>query len=328
MQPVSSLNRRLAHAGYQLIEWLSPRLPLRTAFRLAQWAADAQWRRRAAREAVSTNLSRLLEIPAEDQAAVGRDVFRNFARYLVEFFAIRRPETPALAIEGGSHLERCRALGRGAILLSGHLGNWELGAVFIRRLGFPVTLVVLPHADPRTDRLFTRQRQRCGLNVIPLGEHSTGCCLRRLKAGDLLGVLGDWDVTGAGLPVPFGSGSLTMPRGLAVLSLRSGAPVLPVFLIREGRWAFRLFIEPAIWPDGSETGDAAVRSLTRRYADVLERYVRRFPEQWLMFHEAIQPLGSGLEAGPPRPTRSWRADRRGWGQVPRARSPEPSAVRR
>ena len=307
MKPASSINRGIAHAGYRLIEWLGPRLSLRTAFRLAQHIADLQWGRLPrAREAVETNLSRLLEIPAQDPAAAGRDVFRNFARYLVEFFAIRRAERPALDIEGGSHLERCRAGGRGAILLSGHLGNWELGAIFIRRLGLPVTLVVLPHADPRTDRLFTRQRQRCGLNVIPWGAQATGCCLRRLKAGDLLGVLGDWDVTGAGLPVPFGSGSLTMPRGPAVLSLRSGAPVLPVFLIREGRWAFRLFIEPAIWPDGSDSGDAAVRSLTRRYADVLERYVRRFPEQWLVFHEAIAIGGRRLpQINPLIPAKSY-----------------------
>ena len=314
MQPASFLNRRLAHAGYRLTEWLSPRLPLHTAFRLAQQAADIQWRRRpGAREAVKTNLSRLLETPAEDQAAAGRDVFRNFARYLVEFFAIRRPEPPALAIEGGAHLERCRAGGRGAILLTGHLGNWELGAVFIRRLGIPVTVVALPHADPRTDRLFTRQRQRCGVNAVPLGAQAARRSLRRLKAGDLLGVPGDWDVTGAGLPVPFGSGSLTMPRGPAVLSLRSGASVLPVFLIREGNWAFRLFVEPPIRPDGGGTGDAVVWSLTRRYADVLERYVKRFPEQWLMFHEAIAPVGSGLGA-------------RGSRQLPPAQNPQPSAA--
>ncbi len=322
MKLASSTNRSIAHAGYRLIEWLGPRLSLRTAFRLAQHFADIQWERLPrAREAVETNLSGLLKIAAQDQVAAGHDVFRNFARYLVEFFAIRRAEVPALDIEGSTHLERCRVGGRGAILLTGHLGNWELAAVFIRRLGIPVTVVALPHADPRTDRLFTRQRQRCGLKVIPLGEQAARCCLHRLKTGNLLGMLGDWDVTGAGLPVPFGSGSLTMPRGPAVLSLRSGAPVLPVFLIREGRWAFRLFIEPAIWPEGGGTGDALVRSLTRRYADVLERYVRRFPKQWLMFHKAIQPLGSGL-LGPPSTTEL------AGGQVPRARSPEPSAVLR
>lgn len=291
MKPASSINRSLAHAGYQLIEWLGPRLRLRTAFRLAEHLADIQWRRSPrVREAVETNLSRLLEIAVPDQVAIGQEVFRNFARYLVEFFAIQRAELPALDIEGRAHLEQCRADAHGAILLTGHLGNWELGAACIRRLGLPVTVVALPHADPRTDRLFTRQRQRCGLNAIPLGAQVVGRCLRSLKAGNLLGMPGDWDVTGAGLPVPFGSGSLVMPRGPAVLSLRSGAPVLPVFLIREGRWAFRLFVEPPIWPDGDQTGEAVVRSLTRRYADVLERYVRRFPEQWLVFHEAVVPL--------------------------------------
>lgn len=273
------------HLGYRLIHALSPRLPLRTSLRLAEWVADVRWRRSPqVRDVVEATRARLLETAPAGAAPISREVFRNFARYLVEFFAIHRPERPTLAVEGAEHLERCAASGRGAILLTGHLGNWEAGAMLIRRMGFPVSVAVLPHPDPRTDRLFTRQRQRCGVSVIPLGAGAARQSLRRLTQGDLLGVSGDWDVAGDGVAVPFGAGSLTMPRGPAVLSLRSGAPVLPTFLIREGVWAFRLFVEPPIRPD-AET----VASLTQRYAAILERYVKRFPEQWLLLHEAIVP---------------------------------------
>jgi KDO2-lipid IV(A) lauroyltransferase len=278
------------HLGYRLIHALSPRIPLRASLRLAEWAADVQWRRSPqVCGVVEATRARLLAAGPEGTARISREVFRNFARYLVEFFAIHRPERPTLVVEGAGHLERCAASGQGAILLTGHLGNWEVGAMLIRQMGFPVSVVALPHPDPRTDRLFTRQRQRCGVGVIPLGAGAARQSLRRLTQGDLLGVSGDWDVAGDGVAVPFGAGSLAMPRGPAVLSLRSGAPVIPTFLIREGVWAFRLFIEPPIWPEHDGAPEGAAQPLTRRYAAVLERYVKRFPEQWLLLHEAIVP---------------------------------------
>ena len=301
----------LSHLGYRILQTLSPRLPLRTTLRLADRIADVQWRRSPQiRRVIDTTRARLDAAAPDAAGASSRAVLRNFARYLVEFFAIHRLRPPALAVEGMAHLERGGTSGRGALLLTGHLGNWEAGAVLIRRMGLPVSVVVLPHADPRTDRLFSRQRERGGVGVIPLGAGAWHRSLRSLHDGHLLGISGDWDVSGDGIAVPFGTGSLVMPRGPAVLSLRTGAPAIPVFLIREGDWAFRLFVEPPIWPNAQ-----TVVSLTHRYAAILERYIKRFPDQWLLLHEAIQPLGSRLGAG-------------GWGQVPRASSPEPSATPR
>jgi KDO2-lipid IV(A) lauroyltransferase len=198
-------------------------------------------------------------------------------------------EAPDPAIEGRAHLEQCRAAGRGAIVLTAHLGNWELGAVTMRRLGLPISVVALPHPDPRIDALFVRQRERCAVRVIPLDQGVTHQALRRLSRGDVLGMLGDLDFMGNGLPVPFGTGTLTIPRGPAVLSLRSGAPILPAFLIREQRNSFRLWVEPPIRADRDTAHAAALPSLVRQCGRAIERYVRRFPEQWVVFDEAVRP---------------------------------------
>jgi KDO2-lipid IV(A) lauroyltransferase len=147
--------------------------------------------------------------------------------------------------------------------------------------------VALPHGDPATDRLFSRQRQRCGLEVIPLGKEAGRRSLRSLQEGRLLGLLGDREFGGEGLEVRFGAGTLTVPRGPALLSLRSRAPIVPAFFIRESPWTFRLVVEPAILPDGEDTGPDAVDTLTRRCAAAVERMVLRHPDQWLMFEPVL-----------------------------------------
>ena len=273
-----------AYVGYRLAQWASVRVPVHNALPWAERLADGWWRWSARdRAAVQANLSLLLGEPVSEQAPVVRETFRNFGRYIIEFFASHQATHPQVRIEGEAHLRQAAAQQRGVILLSAHLGNWELGATVLRRMGFDISIVALAHQDPAMDRLFNRQRQRCGVGVIPLGTHATGLSLKRLRAGCLLGVLGDREFGRNGLRLPLAGGEqVTLPRGPAILSLRSRSPVVPTFLIREGPWAFRLCLEPPIAPT---TGDDA-RTLTRRYLQVIERYVRRFPSQWLMFRPA------------------------------------------
>jgi KDO2-lipid IV(A) lauroyltransferase len=277
-----------AYLGYRTARWLSLRLPSRSAFGLAERLADLQWRRSAVdRAAVRSNLALALGALPADDAPVVREVFRHFARYLVEFFRLHAVSDPAVRVDGAEHLRRAAERGRGAIILTAHLGNWEAGAVLIRRMGFPVSVVALPHREPRLNRLFDDQRRRNGLDVIPLGADAIRHCLERLRRGDLLGILGDRIFTkGGGVPVRLGGREVLLPRGPAILSARSGAPLIPSFLLREGRWAFRLCVEPPLSVSGPGDLSTRIRRLTQAYADVLERYLTRYPEQWLVF----QPL--------------------------------------
>ena len=273
------------YVGYRLAQWVSIRMPPRDAFRCAERLADGwqYWSRRD-RAAVQTNLSLILGEPVSGHAPVVRETFRHFARYVIEFFASHRVTHPEVRLEGEAHLRQAVAQRRGAIILSAHLGNWELGAMVLRRMGFDVSIVALPHQDPAMDRLFNRQRERCGLEVIPLGKDATRLSLLRLRAGYLLGVLGDREFGRNGIRLPLAGGQeVTLPRGPAILSLRSRSPVVPVFFLREGPWSFRFCFEPPIWP---EPGRHDARALTTRYLEVIERYIRRCPSQWLMFRPA------------------------------------------
>ena len=282
------------YLGYRLAQRLSVALPSPVAFRWAQRLADVCWRCSAPDcAAVQANLSMALGMPLERRSPLVREVFRNFSRYVVEFFTMHQRERPDITVEGHDHLAEARRGRLGAILLTAHLGNWEFGAALIRRMGFPVSAVALPHPDPRMDRLFNRQRQRCGVTVIPLGHHAGRRSLQSLRSGALLGLLGDRDFTGNGVRVSLCGRQVALPRGPAILSLKSGAPLLPTFLLREGPWRFRLCVEPPIWPAIREEEDQQIRALTQAHATVLERYLKRAPDQWLLF----QPLAADPSRG-------------------------------
>lgn len=238
------------------------------------------------RQAVEANLSLALGRAVPADSPLVRDVFRNFGRYLLEFFTAHRLEGPLLTVEGSRSLDPFRQGRRGAIIMTAHLGNWELGAMFLRRMGLPLAAIALPHRDPAMDRLFNDQRQRCGLEIIALGRDAAQRSLQRLRSGECIGVLGDREFGHQGLDVQFFGHRTTFPRGPAVLSLRSRAPVVPTFLIREGSRRFVLSVEPPVWPNGSAVTEEAVRQLTQGYAGIVERYVKRHLDQWLLFEPA------------------------------------------
>jgi len=272
---------------YRLAQWLNSRLPSRAAGWLAEQLADFQWRGSSLdRAAVRFNLTLVLGSPIEERSPLVREVFRNFARYLVEFLSAHRLREPSVALEGDEHLAQTFRANRGSIILSAHIGNWELGAMVFHRLGVPISIVVLPHQDPRVNQFFDHQRLRCGVDIVPLNGQATQRCLELLREGRSLGILGDREFGHHGVAVSFFGRQATVPRGPAILSLRTHAPVVPVFLIREGLWRFRLYIEPPIWPPERPYTEATVLALTQTYVTVIERYIRRFPSQWLMF----QPL--------------------------------------
>lgn len=281
------MRRHAKYFAYRIAQEASLRLPSSAAFGAVDRLADWWWRGASTdRLAVQRNLSIIRGAPIEQQMTSAREVFKNFGRYLVEFFTMHRQRDPAVHVEGQQHFREAQQARRGVIIATGHLGNWEVGAALLGRMASAMSVVALPHDDPRMDRLFNEQRRRCGMTVIPVGPEAAHRSLQCLREGKLLGILSDRAFDRHGMVVPLCSRSTTLPQGPALLSLRSRAPIVPTFLVREARWTFRLYFEPPIWPR-IEGGAASVQSITRQYAIVLERYLRRFPEQWLMFQPVL-----------------------------------------
>jgi KDO2-lipid IV(A) lauroyltransferase len=268
---------------YRLGLWLTALLPWALGRRVAEWGAD-RYRRwcPADRAIVRSNLSLLLSEEVGEEDARVREVFRHFGWYLLEFFRGHRDDLH-VTTNGYQHLLSAARRHPGCIVLTGHVGNWEMGAVLLARAGWPISVVALSHTNPRVNRVFDDQRRRCGVGVIPFGPHAAAQCLRTLQQGGVLGLAADRDYGTEGLSVAFAGHRWVVPRGPAVLSLRTGAPVLPTFCTRQSSGAFQLCIEPPIWPPEGPWAEGEVRTLTQRYAQAIEGAVRRFPTQWLMF---------------------------------------------
>lgn len=278
---------------YGLGRWLALHLPLPVSYWIASRLADLQYRRSSAdRRAIQGNLTVVLGSNSPAVSRASREVFRNFAKYLIDFFRFETI-TPRFIAErvtlvGRHHLDAALRQGRGALLLSAHLGNYELGAAVAAGLGYPVQVVVLQHRDPRVDAFFTRQRQRAGVTPIAVGmalRQGFAC----LKRNQLLGILADRDFFNHGVRLPFLGRSMSVPRGPALFSVRTGAPIVPTFLVRDPGNRFRFIFEQPILPREGQEETAEVDRLMRASLVVLEEYIRRYPTQWYLFRDFENP---------------------------------------
>ena len=243
------------------------------------------------REAVRRNLTAVMEREASPEEV--REVFRHFGMYLVDFFRFSHLTQEKvrrwIRLEGVEHMEEALRHGKGAIGLSAHLGNYELGAAVLALLGFPVYAVVFIHQNPYVDAFFSRQRARVGVHGIPVHSKSQRglfeASLSALKQNGILGLVGDRDFFDHGLEMPFFGRQVKIPRGPAAFSLRTGAPIVPAFLVRVKDGSYRFILERPITAPEGVSREEAIRQMTQACVEVMSRYIRQYPTQWYMFQD-------------------------------------------
>lgn len=201
-------------------------------------------------------------------------------------------------LDGLENIEAAQAAGRGVLLLTGHFGLFDLLGGAIVAAGFPTHVVVQPQSNPWVDRRLERHRKSLGLGVIRRGAELRDV-LRALRANQCVGLLADQDAGGRGEFVEFFGRPASTPVGPAVLSLRTGAPILMTFLLRGPDGRHRGTVLPPLDFVPSGDFDADVHALTQQHARVLEEWVRRHPEHWYWLHRRwktpASPMGSGPE---------------------------------
>jgi len=190
----------------------------------------------------------------------------------------------AVRVEGGEHLRAAHAGGRGVVVVTAHLGNWELLGAAARRLGLPTSLVVRPLAGSRAQRWVAEQRRRSGVRVIEEGCGQLAAMSRALGRGDIVGLTVDQRPHRAGVPATFLGRSTRISRTAASLALRTGAPLVVVTIHRQGG-GHRVVVQPplAIRRDGRPVREQAA-AVARAYGASIERAIAAHPDQWLWHH--------------------------------------------
>ncbi len=212
---------------------------------------------------------------------IRKRMFRNFAKYLVDFFRFTRLDKEYIKanieVKNIHYLDQALQKGNGAIVLSAHLGNWELGGVVVGLLGYPFYVVALAHKHKKVNDFFNFQRESKGVKVIPLGK-AVKASLSVLKENKLLALVGDREFTKGGVTVDFFGKPTLFPQGPAAFALKVGAPIVPGFMVRNPDDSFTLQFEKPI-----EGQNYNLNELVTQYKIIIENYIRKYPDQWYMF---------------------------------------------
>jgi len=236
------------------------------------------------RETVIHNLSPIITEKSKLKKYT-QEVFINFAYYLVDFFRYSKLNQDFIKkyieLDGLENLNKALAEGKGIIILAAHLGNYELAGAIVSLLGYPLSVVALPHKDKRINRFFDGQRQRVGMKVISTGT-TIRSCFSVLKSGGMLALLGDRDFLGTGVKLDMFSREAYFPRGIAFFALKTGAPIIPIFLIRKDKKFYHLVCEKPIAYDKEQQDEV---SIIKKCNVVLEKYIKKYPQQWYMFEK-------------------------------------------
>jgi KDO2-lipid IV(A) lauroyltransferase len=186
-------------------------------------------------------------------------------------------------VENWDLVERAHAGGRGIVIVAGHLGNWELAAAYIAARGVPFDVIVRKMGNPLFDRYLNQTREQLGVNVV-YDAQAVRHTPRALREGRAVGFVADQGVRGlASTFVPFFGRPAKTPRGAAVFALRFAAPVIFVTALRKPDGSYLVgFEEIPVVDSGNRERD--VDAVVLRFTQVLEKWVRRSPEQYFWQH--------------------------------------------
>jgi len=229
------------------------------------------------------------EMPVAERERVLRLEYRNLGWLLAEFCQMSS-YSPAFAsrfirYEGLEHYLAARDRGKGVLVLTGHLGAWELSSFYHSLAGYPMGMVIRRLDNPLVDQMVNRIRCLHGNRVLHKDDFARGL-LAAMRAGETVGILMDTNMTPPqGLFVPFFGVLACAASGLARVALKTGAAVLPGFLLweeSERQYVLHFYPEIALADSGDAEADAAEN--TARSTAVLEQAVRQYPSQWLWMH--------------------------------------------
>jgi KDO2-lipid IV(A) lauroyltransferase len=242
------------------------------------------------RERVIENLSMVfgLEKDRHEVRRLAKKIFFHFSLTPLETISLAASVIPSgrfirdIRIEGKERLDVALAHGRGVIALSAHFGSFTLLGARLVAEGYPFNAVINVGNFPKLWERLALSDGMVGQKMIPLNPRATSLkkslnCLRR---NEILYVVADEQLRRGGLPVPFFGKIAYTPPGPAIFSLKTGAPILPMFVVRNDYFKRTLVIGGPIEIERTSDEKKDIETLTAKFTKVIEERVRQSPEQW------------------------------------------------
>lgn len=287
----------------QVSAFLTRIVPRSLRYRIGTAVGDGVYfvwsgKRKILRENMATILGQ-----SATSAEVGRlalKSMRNYCKYLIEFLELpvltsRHPAIASMRIDGLEYLQTALEHGRGIIIATAHFGTIEIPG--LRLTDFTDFHAVYDtFQPPYLDRLIQRKRREKGIDLIPTAN--VRMMLRVLRSGGTLAMLFDRPVDAAkGVTVKFFGRDTSVPGGPAVLAMKTGATILPVFTSREPDLSFHAVICPPITWSGSGDRERDIQTIMQKLMNALQAAVHRRPDQWYMFRPMWPDPSPTLPAG-------------------------------
>ncbi len=301
-QESHSLRQRLEYWALRFLVALIGSLPRSIARRAGAALGASAWvlLPRLKRVGLQNLEMALPDRSPEERKTILRGVYRSLGWQIGEFCRMarytREQADQFIRYDGLEHYLGARAKGRGVLVLTGHLGAWELSSFYHSLVGYPMSLVIRRLDNPLVDAFVNSVRCRHGNQVIHKDDFARGL-LTAMHQGETVGILMDTNMTPPqGVFVPFFGIEACTASGLARVALRSGAAVLPGFLLWESteqKYVLRFGPEIDLQRTGEPERDMLAN--TALFTATLEAYIRRYPEQWLWVHRRWKTRPEGEE---------------------------------
>jgi Kdo2-lipid IVA lauroyltransferase/acyltransferase len=247
-----------------------------------------------ARHAVESNLERVLgRVPTVETRARSFRLFVNYAQSITNMYCLHNGQpVPVDAVTvGQEHIFKLQAEGRGAVVVTGHLGFWQIAPILMQRKSYPpLTMAMAEEPNAGTAEWEQQFREKFRIVYTTRSPFATLELASVLRRGELVGMQMDRVAGGPHIHVDFCGAPAPFPIGPATLARATGAPLLPTFIIADAdRTHCTFHVEAPIEVPRTRDRDADVRAATEKVVAVYERYVRRYPEQWFNFFDFWNP---------------------------------------
>jgi len=247
------------------------------------------------RRSVRKNLSIVLDRSPEDPAVkhLAHNTFENYGVYLIDYLQIYRVRKirPRYLIpeeRGSRYIKQALEEGRGAILITPHLGNWELGGVTFALRGSPIHALTLKDSEHKVQDFRDRMRGSIGIKSVHIDPKNNWTVLKLinlLKNNQVIAMLGDRWEGGKKTEVTFFGRKVIFPAGAVALALASGAPIIPVFTVLQPTGRYLAWMEPLIYVnrESGRNSFELITEKTQEIANIFESVITRYPDQWYNF---------------------------------------------